>query len=116
MYVSLMCNPALIILYIWCLSNAFKYPVSVVVSYVCLVFHALVSGVAVITSTCLHMFFMSSVKFSVCPMYFNGQSRHFLRYMPNFSCLSVCEYGFIMFCIAFCVLNALLSGVSLKSF
>jgi hypothetical protein len=49
-------------------------------------------------------------------MCFNGQSRHFIRYMSLFSYLFVCEYRFIMFYIVFCVLNSIFVDVSSKSF
>jgi hypothetical protein len=52
----------------------------------------------------------------VYPMYFNGQSRHFIWYMQHFYYLSRCEYGFIMFCIVFRVLNAIFIDISSKSF
>jgi hypothetical protein len=66
-----------------------------------------VFGAAIITSNCPCMFFMSSIKYSVCPAYFNWQSMHFIWYIPLFfSYLSVCECGFIMFHIFPLVLNA----------
>jgi hypothetical protein len=51
----------------------------------------------------------------VCPMYFIGQLMHFIWYTPSFSYLSVCVYGFNMFCMVFFVLNAIFIYVSLKS-
>jgi hypothetical protein len=36
--------------------------------------------------------------------------------MPLFSYLSVCEWGFMLFCIVFCVRNAIFICFSLKSF
>jgi hypothetical protein len=52
----------------------------------------------------------------VCPMYFIGQLMHFIWYTPFLSYLSLCVYGFNMFCMVFFVLNAIFICVSLKSF
>jgi hypothetical protein len=52
----------------------------------------------------------------VCPIYFTGQSMHFICYMPLFSYSSRCMRGFTKFCIVLLVQNAILIFVSLKSF
>jgi hypothetical protein len=51
----------------------------------------------------------------VCPKYFSGQFMHFIWQMPVFSYLSICEWGFTVFCIVFCVQNTIFICVSLKS-
>jgi hypothetical protein len=51
----------------------------------------------------------------VCPMYFIGQLMHLIWYTPFFPYLSVCVYGFNMFCMVFFVLNAIFICVSLNS-
>jgi hypothetical protein len=50
----------------------------------------------------------------VCPMYFSGKSRNFVRQMPLLFYLSVRGCCFIMSCIVFCILNAIF--MSLNSF
>jgi hypothetical protein len=52
----------------------------------------------------------------VCLMYFCGQSKHFIWYMPLLLYLSAHGCCFIMFCTAFCILNATFVWVSLNSF
>jgi hypothetical protein len=51
----------------------------------------------------------------VCPIYFIEQLMHFNWHTPFFSYLSVCVYGFNMFCTVFFVLNAIFICVFLKS-
>jgi hypothetical protein len=73
-------------------------------------------GFAVVVLYVSYMFSVSGVKWSpVCLMYFIGQLMHFFWYTPFFSYLSVCVYGFNMFCMVFFVLNAISICVSLKS-
>jgi hypothetical protein len=52
----------------------------------------------------------------VCPTYFIGRSRHFISRMPLLLYLSVRERCFTMFCIVFCVLNAIFICVFLNNF
>jgi hypothetical protein len=52
----------------------------------------------------------------VWPIYFNGQSIHFIWYTPLFSYSSCCRRGFTKFCMVFLGRNAILIFVSLKSF
>jgi hypothetical protein len=52
----------------------------------------------------------------VCPIYFNGQSIHFIWCTPLVSYSSYCRRGFTKFCMVFFVRNAILIFVSLKSF
>jgi hypothetical protein len=40
-------------------------------------------------------------------MYFSGQSRHFIWYMPLSLYLSFCGFCFTMFCVVFLVLNTI---------
>jgi hypothetical protein len=51
----------------------------------------------------------------VCPMYFNGQLKHFIWYTPLSSYLSVAVFDLSMLCIAFLVLKAIFMCVFLKS-
>jgi hypothetical protein len=84
--------------------------VSVMVSYVCPVFNMwleypkllLLFLIACICS--LHLLWNV---LPVCPMYFSGQSRHFIWYMPLLLYLSVCEWCFTMLCIVFCIPNVI---------
>jgi hypothetical protein len=52
---------------------------------------------------------------TVWPTYFNGQSRHFILYIPLLLYLSVCVLCFNMLLIVFFVRNATLICVFLKS-
>jgi hypothetical protein len=51
----------------------------------------------------------------VCPMYFRGQTIHFIWHMTLFSYLSICEWGSTMFCIVFLIRNATFICDSLKN-
>jgi hypothetical protein len=51
----------------------------------------------------------------LCPMYFSVQSRRFIWWMPLLLYLSVCAWGFNIFCIVFCVRKAIFIRVSWKS-
>jgi hypothetical protein len=91
--------------------------VSVILSYVCPVFNIWfeyreLPFLLLIANIC-SLYLVWNV-LPVCPMYFNGKSRYLICYMPLFSYLSVCEYGFIVLCSVFWMLFCLV--FSFKSF
>jgi hypothetical protein len=109
----------LMILYIWYFSNVFKcFPflciliisiIFVMVPYVCTMFNIWLEYpklllLLLIACTC-SMYLVWKVP-PVHPIYFSGQSRHFISWMPLLLYLTI-HWCFIMFCITFCILNAI---------
>jgi hypothetical protein len=132
MYVLFMYNLSLLILYISYFCNVFKYfPFSFSLFLLCplcllgchmYIIHSIYLWfeypelpLLLLTAFICSLYLVWHI-LSLCSLYFNGKSRHLIWCMPLFSHLSICEYGLIMFCIVFQVLNYIFIGVSLKSF
>jgi hypothetical protein len=130
MYVSFMCNLSLLILHIWYFSNVFKcfpfFPVNVtsilcvVVSYVWTVFSILFEYPELpllLLIACVYLLYLVwNILFVLYISRGNLGNLFSTSTCKFFLYLSVCEFGFIIFCIVFRFLNAIFIGVSLKSF
>jgi hypothetical protein len=108
-----------IYIYIWQFSSVFKcfpvfsifttFIVSVILPYACPVFNMWFEHLELPLSfmiACLCSLYLVWNVRPVCPVYFSGQSIHLIWYMSLFSYLSICGWGFTMFCIVFLVRNA----------
>jgi hypothetical protein len=119
MYVSFMCNLFLFILCTWYFSTVFKcftffyifmtFIVSVILPCACPVFNIRFKYPELpllFLIACMCSLYLVRNVWLVCLMYFSGQSIHFIWYTSLFSYLSICRWGFTMFCIVFLVWNA----------